>query len=157
MQALSVRQPWAFALIAGVKDIENRTWASSHRGLLIIHAAKKRDAKMEAAVIAKVAQVSHVSRDRVEDFYNELVQWNGFIGAVHVHGMLRKSESPWFEGPVGWGVHRAEMFTPVAASGRQGVFQLTAAEVRAVRAALDAPRPTLLRGLSAQPTRTHRS
>lgn len=41
--ALSVRQPWAWAIIAGGKDVENRSWNSRHRGPLLIHAARTLD------------------------------------------------------------------------------------------------------------------
>lgn len=35
---LTVRQPWAWAIIHGGKDVENRTWPTSYRGPLLIHA-----------------------------------------------------------------------------------------------------------------------
>lgn len=40
MKALTVKQPWAGLIIAGGKDIENRTWRTSYRGRVLIHAAK---------------------------------------------------------------------------------------------------------------------
>lgn len=59
MKALSIRQPWAWlivrpdltapgqraaALAAGeIKDIENRTWATKHRGPFLIHAGQTFD------------------------------------------------------------------------------------------------------------------
>lgn len=43
MKALTVRQPWASLIIAGVKDVENRTWRTSYRGRLLIHAGRGRD------------------------------------------------------------------------------------------------------------------
>jgi hypothetical protein len=43
MKALSVRQPWAWAIVAGWKPIENRTWQTNHRGLLLIHAGLQYD------------------------------------------------------------------------------------------------------------------
>jgi hypothetical protein len=39
MKALSIRQPWAWLIIAGIKDIENRRWATNHRGPILVHAA----------------------------------------------------------------------------------------------------------------------
>jgi len=39
MRALSVRQPWAWAICHG-KDVENRSRGTRHRGLLAIHASK---------------------------------------------------------------------------------------------------------------------
>ncbi len=43
MKVLSVRQPWAWALIHGGKDVENRSWKTNYRGLLAIHAGKAFD------------------------------------------------------------------------------------------------------------------
>jgi hypothetical protein len=42
VQALTVRQPWAFAICCLGKGVENRTWrpAPDNRGPLLIHAAK---------------------------------------------------------------------------------------------------------------------
>ena len=42
MKILSVRQPWAWLLFNG-KDIENRTWRTSYRGPLLIHASLGKD------------------------------------------------------------------------------------------------------------------
>lgn len=38
MRAVSVRQPWASLLVDGRKSIETRTWDTSYRGKLAIHA-----------------------------------------------------------------------------------------------------------------------
>jgi len=42
MKAISIRQPWAWAIIHAGKRIENRVWRArpSYRGPLLIHAAK---------------------------------------------------------------------------------------------------------------------
>ena len=42
MKCLSVRQPWAWAIISGLKTIENRSWSTRHRGPLAIHAGLSR-------------------------------------------------------------------------------------------------------------------
>ncbi|WP_286895002.1 MULTISPECIES: ASCH domain-containing protein [Sphingobacterium] len=41
MKALSIKQPWASLIAHGIKDIENRTWATKHRGTIYIHASGK--------------------------------------------------------------------------------------------------------------------
>lgn len=43
MKTLSVKQPWAWLICAGYKDIENRTWKTNHRGKLLIHATANCD------------------------------------------------------------------------------------------------------------------
>lgn len=40
MKAITVRQPWASLVAAGVKTIETRSWATKYRGPLAIHAGK---------------------------------------------------------------------------------------------------------------------
>ena len=40
MKALTIRQPWAWAIAAGHKRVENRTWTTTYRGYLMIHAAR---------------------------------------------------------------------------------------------------------------------
>lgn len=40
MKALSILQPWAWAIVHAGKRVENRTWSTSHRGQIAIHAGK---------------------------------------------------------------------------------------------------------------------
>lgn len=56
MRAISLWQPWASAITLGLKSIETRRWATSHRGPLAIHAAKRwtPDERDFAAHFAKV-------------------------------------------------------------------------------------------------------
>lgn len=42
MKALSLWQPWASAVAVGSKVIETRSWSTSYRGPIAIHAAKRR-------------------------------------------------------------------------------------------------------------------
>jgi hypothetical protein len=42
MKAVSIHQPWAWAILCAGKDVENRTWRTHHRGPLLIHAALSR-------------------------------------------------------------------------------------------------------------------
>lgn len=43
LKALSLHQPWAWAVVHGYKDVENRSWSTTHRGPLLIHASKRLD------------------------------------------------------------------------------------------------------------------
>lgn len=38
MRALSIRQPWAWLICHGYKDVENRTWNTHLRGSFLVHA-----------------------------------------------------------------------------------------------------------------------
>jgi len=41
MKTLSVKQPWAYLICAGIKDIENRPRRTHFRGRILIHASAK--------------------------------------------------------------------------------------------------------------------
>jgi activating signal cointegrator 1 len=41
MKAISLWQPWASAIAVGMKHFETRSWGTSYRGPLAIHAAKR--------------------------------------------------------------------------------------------------------------------
>lgn len=46
MKALTMWEPWASLVAFGEKQYETRSWSTSHRGLLAIHAAKKFDSEI---------------------------------------------------------------------------------------------------------------
>ena len=41
MKALTIKQPWAYAILRLGKDVENRSWRTHYRGPLLIHAAAR--------------------------------------------------------------------------------------------------------------------
>jgi hypothetical protein len=43
MKTLSIKNPWAYLICSGEKDIENRSWPTSYRGKLLIHVPAKYD------------------------------------------------------------------------------------------------------------------
>ena len=52
MKTLTLTQPWATLVIYGFKKYETRSWATSYRGPLAIHAAKGLADMTEAAFLA---------------------------------------------------------------------------------------------------------
>lgn len=43
MKCLSIKQPWATAFVSGPKTFENRSWATSLRGPMLVHASASPD------------------------------------------------------------------------------------------------------------------
>lgn len=41
MKALSIRQPWAWLIVNGIKTVENRTWQTEYRGRFLVHASRQ--------------------------------------------------------------------------------------------------------------------
>lgn len=57
MRALTIRQPFAWAIAAGHKAVENRSWSTSYRGPLAIHAGLRQD--VEAMQDHRVMAATH--------------------------------------------------------------------------------------------------
>jgi hypothetical protein len=100
-KVLSVRQPWASLLVHGFKDVENRTWATSYRGPLVIHAGKSPDL---AAMRWLAAHYPH-EMERLP----KPLPFGALIGTVVLTDIVQESDSEWFTGPYGW-----QMAAPVA-------------------------------------------
>lgn len=43
VRALSIRQPWAWLIVHGFKDVEIRSWGTEYRGLFLVHAGLQVD------------------------------------------------------------------------------------------------------------------
>ncbi len=64
MKALSVRAPYAQALVTGAKAIEWRDWATSYRGPLLVHESSLRGGR--GAIVGRV-QLNAI--ERVDGLY----------------------------------------------------------------------------------------
>lgn len=97
--ALSIRQPWAHAIVHAGKDIENRTRCHRHRGLTLVHASagmteeEYRDAQM--FVHERVPLVGHLPGFAA-------LERGGIIGAVDIVDCVDQHDSPWWMGPRGY-------------------------------------------------------
>jgi hypothetical protein len=59
--AISVQQPWAALLVAGVKTVEVRTWATRRRGRVLIHAAKGIDDRPEGWALVTTPELQQLA------------------------------------------------------------------------------------------------
>ncbi|MCY1361404.1 hypothetical protein D9M69_480700 [compost metagenome] len=96
MKALSIRQPWAWLIVNGHKDIENRSWPTRFRGPVLIHAAKgmTRDEYEDAAGLCQHLGVPLPAFDKLER--------GGVVGQATVTDCVNDSASPWFFGKFGF-------------------------------------------------------
>lgn len=123
MKALSVRQPWAWLLIHGGKDIENRDWHTKYRGPLAIHASKSmtRDEYFDAVELARKFDPDLVRRMPRRD---ELIK-GAVIGTVYLRDCVTVSPSPWFFGIYGFEVDTPVQIEPVYVNGKLGLWELS--------------------------------
>ena len=116
MKALCIRQPWAWLIVAGHKPIENRTWSTSFRGDLLIHAGKAFETEASKSV---AAEFPHLRGPM-----NRIYDTGGIVGVATVVDVVTTSSSPWFTGPFGLVLRNARPlpFTPLR--GEQGLFDV---------------------------------
>ena len=62
--ALSVKQPWAALLVAGLKSVEVRTWSTRRRGRVLIHAGKVIDARPAGWALITTPELLDLARFR---------------------------------------------------------------------------------------------
>ena len=113
--ALSIRQPWAHLIVNGIKPVENRSWATSFRGPVWIHAGK-------AWGSAEKQDRWNVMTDFQIDI-PETLPLGGIVGYAEIYGCVRHSLSPWFTGPHGFLIKNACPVPFRACPGKLGFFQ----------------------------------
>lgn len=97
MKALSVRQPWAWAILHAGKRHENRSWKTNYRGPLLIHASLKADD--EAAWSFVEDRCEALRPNSIFILPRKSVDYGGIVGVVDVIDCVSESNSPWFFGP----------------------------------------------------------
>jgi hypothetical protein len=93
---ISVRQPYAWAIIAGHKDVENRMWPTNIRGRIYIHAGQSREDLSFGMDKLKQKGVQRLPAE------NDLV-FGALIGSVEVVDCVESHRSKWYaEGTFGF-------------------------------------------------------
>ena len=120
-KAISIRQPWAWLIVNGYKDIENREWRTSKRGRVLIHASSKMTQGDYDACALFVAGL-----DLPEGFTLPLpsaLPKGGLVGEVEIVDCIERSDSQWFCGRFGWVLQDANAMPFVPCKGRLGFFR----------------------------------
>jgi hypothetical protein len=125
MRILSVRQPWAWLLVHGIKDIENRTYATHYRGPILIQAS--------AAPAKAFGVLLEELRSRFSIPFPEIWTYGAVVGQVELVECVIASSSPWFEGPIGWQIANARPCYPFPAKGALGLRQAPQELIERVR------------------------
>jgi len=122
--ALSIRQPWAWLIVNGHKDIENRDWRTPFRGRFLVHASKTITRRDYAEACAQVDDLLPFTRKHCWPAFEDL-QLGGIVGHATVVDCVQDHPSPW-KHPYSWGfvlAHSAPLpFTPY--KGRLGFFNV---------------------------------
>lgn len=111
MKVLSIRQPWAHLIIAGIKRIENRTWNTNYRGPLLIHASQRFDSSFQPTSFGQLERLKDEPRGAI-------------IGRVDLIDVVTESSDPSFEGPFGFVLRNPKLIRPHPMKGRLGLFDI---------------------------------
>jgi len=128
MKALSIRQPWAWAILHAGKDIENRDWRCKVRGRVLVHASKG----MTRAELMDFQDFTCLMNPQPQIFgrtTDELV-FGALVGSVEIVDCVSQSASPWFMGTFGFVLRNPVAFKqPVPFKGSLGFFDVPDAVV----------------------------
>ena len=119
MKTLSIRQPWAWAIIEAGKDFENRDWPTKYRGSLLIHAGKK----IEYDDLETVAKMASIPIPEVKD-----IQTGGIVGIVDLVDCIEATDElfekhRWLFGPYGFQLANPRPLPFYPCRGQLGLFE----------------------------------
>ena len=98
MKAITLRQPWAWAIINAGKDIENRNWKTHFRGRVAIHTA----VGMTRGEYDRVCEYIRGVNGRIRIPAYEELERGAIVGTVEIVDCVQDSDSSWFMGEYGF-------------------------------------------------------
>lgn len=127
--ALTIHQPWASLIVAGglgwedYKDVENREWVTTYRGLLLIHASVNKQNLKYREDEEEYDQMRQGSK--LPDI--DSLPLGAFVGAVKLVNCYRfnprKRRNQWEQGRFCWHLIDPVFFRkPIPAKGAQGLW-----------------------------------
>lgn len=151
--ALSIRQPWAWAIIHGGKDIENRSIAAVRhmnpiKGPRCIHASKgitKGEYEEARDFMKAFGVICPAPADLLR---------GGIIGTVDVVDVAKQSGSPWFMGPRGLVLRNAKPCAIVPCVGALGYFKWKPADASILPGPLKWMLPPPAKAVEQRPAQT---
>lgn len=123
IKILSLMPPWSWLMTHGIegvpmKDVENRKWATSYRGPVLVHASKNWDAETfgfyampkqrwsddtnRPGTLFEVPSFIPAEIKKVMPKYASSYKRGGVVGMFTITDCVIVSKSPWFFGPKGF-------------------------------------------------------
>ncbi len=122
MKAISIQQPWAWAILHAEKNIENRTWGTSYRGRIVVHAGKKIDPEGMTLLRKWGFDVP------------ENLPTGCLLGEIDITGCVDQAHGPthirslWAFGPYCWTLANPIAYPePIPCLGKLGIFEVEVA------------------------------
>ncbi len=125
MMALSIRQPWAWLILFGGKDFENRDWATKYRGRFLVHAAKGMEPFEYNHARDFLMDRIPVTLPRPEDLPR-----GGIVGMADLTDCVTASKSPYFFGKFGFKLENVKPLPFIPWRGMPGFFDVPESALR---------------------------
>ena len=97
MKAISIKQPWAYLIAAGIKDIENRTWKCPGKYIgerVLIHASKTQyETPMYLLTDEQYDSIKQEKRIEI----NNSLEYGCIIGSIEIVDCVINHSSIWAE------------------------------------------------------------
>jgi len=122
MYAISIRQPWAYAILFLGKDVENRKWKTNFRGRVLIHASKRFDNEGWEYILERFPNFSGILAAQ-----KDIAPMGGIVGSVEITDCTNENiKSDWWAGSPNYGFVLKDpktcKFFPY--KGRLGIFEV---------------------------------
>lgn len=124
MKAISIRQPYAFAICHGFKPVENREWRHSHRGPVLIHAGKLEMTDQVTRVVTLIADQAKRPVGEMLALYRKHGARGAIVGRAIVTDCVDRHPSRWFFGPFAFVMKDAEFCVPMPFRGALSFFDV---------------------------------
>lgn len=95
---LTIRQPWAWLIVNGIKDVENRTWKTNRRGMFYIHAAKASSMKDYKLATQMLCEVYGDNHDVLMPPLKNMPH-GGIVGSAEIVDCTKETDNPWHFSP----------------------------------------------------------
>lgn len=133
MKAISIRQPWAWLIVNGHKDIENRSWNTKYRGPVLIHASAAKPSMDDYSAVIDIllkSRMYHIDFPTWNDFSapgnwpgHKGIERGGIVGVATITDCVPGSSSPWFFGPKGFTLSDASPLPLLPMKGKLSFFE----------------------------------
>jgi len=125
MKALSIRQPWAWLIVNGYKDIENREWPTKFRGRIYVHAGKTSDVNVPALSLTQDWILDRLDNWQRYQFHLQPKERGAIVGEVDIVDCVTQHDSTWFVGKYGFVLVNPIVYeTPIPYKGQLGFFEV---------------------------------
>ncbi len=124
MKALTIKQPWAWFIANGFKDIENRSWPTKYRGVILIHAGKEPYGGSNQAAVTTARELCKANGALAhEEQVPEVFDYGGIVGIAQIADCVDRHHSPWFFGPYGFVLTNAKPLPYVPCRGTLSLWE----------------------------------